>query len=82
MIHDLLFKEYCKNHALSEEAVLSEALILYYRNTGGTIPAEATPEVIDRAKRHFLNKQETFTMDLMTPGCVPRKPRRSGQVIN
>ncbi len=67
MIHDLLFSEYCKNRDLSEVSVLGEAIQLYYRDTGQNIPTDVSSHDIDAAKRHFLNKLSTFTMDLQQP---------------
>lgn len=83
MIHDLLFSQYARNHDVSEAELLNEAVILYFADTGEQIPPDMNPDHINACKRHFLNKQSTFTMDFESPGCVPRgKPTRSGRVIS
>ena len=83
MIHDLLFLQYARNHDLTEGQLLTEALVVFSKDHGEPIPDRMTPDLIDQAKRHFLNKLQTFKMDLTNPGCVPLgKPTRTGRVIN
>lgn len=82
MIHDLLFTSYCKNHGVSEAEILNEAILIYFQDHGELRPDKLTSELVDASKKHFLNKLQTFKMDLMNPGCLPRgKPTRSGTII-
>ena len=83
MIYDLLFTQYAKNHDLTEGELLTQAIVTYFEDHGEPIPQKMSPDLIDQFKRHFLNKLETFQMDLMSPGCSPReKPIRTGRAIN
>ena len=77
MIHDLLFEAWAKNHNMSESALLDQATILYFTDHPERQTSELDGKTIHQIKRHFLNKQETFRLDLNQP-C---KPARTGHFL-